>query len=125
MTLDKSQPLNPNNPTSLRLAIAKAARTRVGVANVGFRGTNYPKDRRSRRKWLARFEEAVKESKECVNGIAVERGKVSTSCPFYVAATRPFRVRWWPAWKRPDGTILAQQQLDGDRNRLEEDSSAR
>ena len=99
MTLDKSQPLNPNNPTSLRLTIAKPG-TRVGVANVGFRGTNYPKGGDAA-KWLVKFEEAVKESKECVNGIAVECGK-SYKLSFYVVAAMPrSEARSWPAWKRP------------------------
>ena len=37
MVLDKSQPLNANNLTSLRLDIKKAS-GRAGVANIGFRG---------------------------------------------------------------------------------------
>src|SRR5271157_3996067 len=36
INLDNSEPLNPHNPTSLRLEITAAGQTPVGVANNGF-----------------------------------------------------------------------------------------
>ena len=36
MALDKSKPLNGNNPTALKLQVSSAAGGRVGVANEGF-----------------------------------------------------------------------------------------
>ena len=117
MTLDKSQPLNANNPTSLRLAIAKPG-TRAGVANVGFRGTNYPKGG-DVEKWFAKFEEAVKESKECVNGIAVESGK-QYKLSLYVRCDAAFHGPLVASLEKADGTVLAQQTTRRHRRRLEE-----
>jgi alpha-L-arabinofuranosidase len=38
ISLDHTEPLNPNNPNSLRLDIVKADQSQVGVANGGFNG---------------------------------------------------------------------------------------
>jgi alpha-L-arabinofuranosidase len=110
MTLDKSQPLNANNPTSLRLAIAKAG-ARTGVANVGFRGTNYPKTADAA-PWFAKFEEAVKERRECVNGIAVEQGK-QYKLSLYVRCDAAFHGPLTASLENTDGTALAEAQLTG------------
>lgn len=110
MTLDKSMPLNPNNPTSLRLAIAKPG-ARAGVANVGFRGAPYPKGD-DPEKWLAKFQEAVKESKECVNGIAVQRGK-QYKLSLYVRCDASFHGPLVASLEKADGTVLAQHKFDG------------
>jgi alpha-L-arabinofuranosidase len=110
MALDRSHPLNPKNPTSLRLSVAKAG-ARAGVANVGFRGTNYPKDPDPTH-WLARFEAAVKQSKQCVNGIAVERGK-QYKLSFYARCDEAFHGPLVTSLEKADGTILAEQKLQG------------
>jgi alpha-L-arabinofuranosidase len=110
MTLDKSQPLNANNPTSLRLAIAKAG-ARAGVANVGFRGMPYPKDA-DPAKWFDQFEEAVKAGKECVNGIGVEKGK-QYRLSLYVRCDAAFHGPLVASLEKADGTILAQQPIAG------------
>ena len=110
MTLDKSQPLNANSPTSLKLAIAKPG-TRAGVANVGFRGTNYPKGG-DVEKWFGKFEEAVKESKECVNGIAVEQGK-QYKLSLYARCDAALHGPLVASLEKADGTVLAQQSIDG------------
>ena len=38
ISLDNSEPLNPHNPTFLRLEIANAGQFQAGVANEGFKG---------------------------------------------------------------------------------------
>ncbi len=110
MALDKSQPLNANNPTSLRLSISKAG-TGAGVANVGFRGTNYPKGGDTS-KWFAHFEERVKESKECVNGIAVDKGK-QYKLSLYLRRDDALKGPVVVALEKADGTCLAEQKIDG------------
>lgn len=110
MTLDKSQPLNPHNPTSLRLSIAKAGR-RAGVANVGFRGMPYPKAA-DPAKWFGKFEEAVKANKECINGIAVERGQ-QYKLSLYARCDAVFHGPLLVTLEKADGAVLAQQKLDG------------
>lgn len=72
ITLDRSQPLNPNNPTSLRLDVT-AGGGRVGIANDSFRGV--PEDSASRRDperrtaWRANFDKATN------GGMNIEKGK--------------------------------------------------
>jgi len=110
ITLDKSKPLNAQNPTSLRLAISQAG-ARAGVANVGFRGRPYPKAD-DPAKWLAKFEEAVQESPECVNGIAVEKGK-QYKLALYARCDAAFRGPLVASLERADGTVLATHTLDG------------
>src|ERR1043166_2686342 len=67
ITLDKTHPLNPNNPTSLRLNITKEEQ-RAGIANNGFKGTpEVPRGKTN--DWLPKFEKAARES---TNGIAVK-----------------------------------------------------
>ncbi|MDQ3812603.1 MAG: DUF1080 domain-containing protein [Armatimonadota bacterium] len=67
VALDKSQPLNSQNPTSLRLSITKVGGGRAGVANEGFMGVaQRPRERVA--DWLSKFENAP-------GGIAIEQGK--------------------------------------------------
>ncbi len=72
-SLDKSQPLNPRNPTSLRLQVMRGG-GRVGIASDGFRGV--PQDPAARRDpirraaWRANFDKATN------GGLNVERGKI-------------------------------------------------
>ncbi len=73
VSLDKSQPLNANNPTSLRLNVT-AGGGRVGIANDGFRGT--PEEPAARREparlaaWHANFDKAQN------GGLNVEKGQI-------------------------------------------------
>jgi alpha-L-arabinofuranosidase len=72
VTLDKSQPLNPRNPTSLRLQVTRGG-GRVGIANDGFRGI--PQESAARRQparravWRANFDKAAN------GGLDIEKGK--------------------------------------------------
>ena len=71
--LDKSVPLNPANPTSLKIHIAKIGAGRVGVFNQGFKGIvaggKFPE---TSDEWRRRFEEAQRRP---INGLAVEAGR--------------------------------------------------
>jgi alpha-L-arabinofuranosidase len=67
MSLDRSQPLNANNPTSLKLEIVKG---RVGIASDGFRGgpLKRPDDPGRMEDWQQKFEKTT-------GGLNVESGK--------------------------------------------------
>ncbi|MGC3989747.1 MAG: alpha-L-arabinofuranosidase C-terminal domain-containing protein [Chthoniobacteraceae bacterium] len=71
ITLDRSQPLNAKNPTSLKLQVDSISGGRVGLYNQGFKGgPEYPRDQPAQ--WLPKFEAALKTP---VNGLPVEAGK--------------------------------------------------
>jgi len=96
MTLDKSQPLNANNPTSLRLD------GHVSVANSGFKGAPYAHDP-DPAKWLPAFE---KGAQEMPNGVAVQQGK-EYQLSFYARGTGPVAV----TLEKTDGTVLARHEV--------------
>jgi alpha-L-arabinofuranosidase len=72
IALDRSTPLNANNPTSLRIHIVDAAGARVGVSNQGFKGIvatgKFPE---TTQKWREQFDAAQRRP---VNGLAVAAG---------------------------------------------------
>ena len=71
--LDKSAPLNPNNPTSLKIRIESAGGGRVGVFNQGFKGiVARGKEPETSESWRQRFEAAQRSP---VNGLAVSAGR--------------------------------------------------
>ena len=98
MMLDKSQPLNANNPTSLRLD------GRVGVANNGFKGAPYQHGG-DPAKWLPAFEKGVQ---EMPGGIAVQQGG-GYRLSLYARGQGPVTV----TLEKQDGTALARHEVTG------------
>ena len=98
MALDKSQPLNANNPTSLRLE------GRFTVANSGFKGAPYRRDE-DPAKWLPAFE---KGAQEMPGGVAVKQGQ-SYQLSLYARGQGPVTV----TLEKQDGTVLATHTVDG------------
>jgi len=116
MSLDKSHPLNPNNPTCLRLEIKHNAGTRVGVANEGFKGapdgtfTSAPHKRtpEAQKKLRAKFEKQARESN---NGIAVETGK-TYNFSLYAQGEAGFEGPLTVDLEKQDGTVIASKTID-------------
>ena len=98
MTLDQSQPLNANNPTSLRLD------GRISVANNGFKGAPYQHDV-DPSKWLPEFEKGVQ---EMPNGVAVQQGR-AYQLSLYARGQGPVTV----TIEKQDGTVLATYEVTG------------
>ena len=98
MALDKSQPLNANNPTSLRLD------GRVSVANSGFKGAPYQRGE-DPSKWLPAFEKGVQ---DMPNAVAVKQGQ-SYQLSLYARGQGPLTV----ALEKQDGTALATREIAG------------
>lgn len=98
MSLDRSQPLHPNNPTSLRLEGG------ITVANDGFKGAPYSHTDEPA-KWLPEFE---KGAQEMPSGIAVQQGK-PCQLSFYARGQGPVTV----GIEQRDGTGLAATECDG------------
>ncbi len=98
MTLDKAQPLNANNPTSLRLE------GRVSVANNGFKGAPYLHGE-DPAKWLPAFEKGVQ---EMPNAVTVKQGQ-AYQLSLYVRGQGPLTV----TLEKQDGTVLAKSEIDG------------
>ena len=104
IALDKSQPLNAKNPTSLRLTITNTGGGRVGVASDGFVGVaQRPRERPAM--WLPRFENAP-------GGIAVEQGK-KYDLSFYARADQGFSGPLTVSLERQEGGVLASQKIRG------------
>lgn len=71
--LDKSLPLNTNNPTSLKITVEKTGGGRVGIYNQGFKGIPAKgKAPEASEEWKRLFEAAQRKPE---NGLAVESGK--------------------------------------------------
>lgn len=96
MSLDRSQPLNANNPTSLRLEGG------VSVANRGFKGAPY-RFGEEPAKWMPEYENGVR---EMPNGIALQQGK-SYRLSLYVRGQGPLTA----AFEKADGAVLATHQF--------------
>jgi alpha-L-arabinofuranosidase len=107
IALDKTQPLNTNNPTSLRLDITKAdSGARAGIANEGFKGT--PEEPHGKpQEWMPKFENAARES---TSGIAVEVGK-EYILSLYARSGHGFHGPLTVSVEKQDGTVLASQQI--------------
>ncbi|HEX8465816.1 MAG TPA: alpha-L-arabinofuranosidase C-terminal domain-containing protein [Abditibacterium sp.] len=102
ITLDKSTPLNPQSPTSLRLDIGAGGR--VGVASYGFKGVpqlplNRPQE------WLPKFEKGV-------GGIGVQSGK-RYDLSFYARAAQGFSGPLTATLETSTGRVLATQTVRG------------
>ena len=98
ITLDKSQPLNPNNPTSLRLEVVNPNSGRAGICNEGFKGR--PLDYAN---LLAAYHEAVKKA---TTGLCVEAGK-DYQVSFYARCGEGFKGPLTVSIEKQDGTVLA------------------
>jgi alpha-L-arabinofuranosidase len=106
IALDKSRPLNANNPTSLRLEVT-AGGGRVGIASDGFRGT--PEEPAARREpgrrdaWRTRFDEATN------GGLNIEKGQ-SYNCSLYArspGSTAPLTI----TLESRSGVVLASERI--------------
>ena len=124
MTLDKSQPLNDKNPTSLRLDITDTGSTGlVGVINQGYKGlqidskdpvelsdesipSTKPVDPKWT-EWMKRFADAQKRH---VNGLNVEEGKTYL-LSFYARTSPNFAGPFTASLEKQDGAILASQAV--------------
>jgi hypothetical protein len=98
MTLDHLQPLNANNPSSLRLDGC------IHVANSGFKGAPYRHDE-DPAKWLSAFAKGVQ---EMPGGIAVQQGQVYQFA-LYACGQGPVQV----TIEKQDGTVLARHEVTG------------
>lgn len=112
MTLDKSRPLNANNPTSLKLEIASIpAGGRAGIANEGYKGMRgRPRDSspERQREFLDGF---AKAAKAAPNGLSVEQGK-EYRLSLYARAEN-FSGPLTATIEKQDGTVLAKQEISG------------
>jgi alpha-L-arabinofuranosidase len=106
-TLDKSSPLNSNNPTSLKITIPKPCNGRVGIFNQGFKGivakSKFPE---TSEEWRRRFAEAQRQS---VNGLAVG-AKMKYEFSVYARA-QDFSGRLMVSLETQSGEILGQKQI--------------
>jgi len=107
IALDKSHPLNANNPTCLRLEIKKADGGRVGVANDGFKGAPQRPPNRPE-EWRPKFLEAARKS---TSGIAVEAGK-QYNFSLYAQGLESFAGPLTVALEKQDGTVLASKTIE-------------
>lgn len=107
--LDKSSPLNANNPTSLKFTIAKPCHCRVGIFNQGFKGiVAKGKLPETSDEWLQKFAEAQHQP---VNGLAVvARQKYHFSV---YARAQDFSGRVYVSLETQSGTIFAQKSIKG------------
>jgi len=107
LALDHAQPLNPNNPTSLKIVVRKIGSGRVGIYNQGFKGVpEYPRDKPA--EWLPKFEAAQRQP---VNGLAVQAGQ-SYDLSLYTHALQsaaPLTV----SLETSTGEILASHEFTG------------
>lgn len=108
MALDKKHPLNPNNPTSLRLEVRRTGGARVAVVNQGFKGHKYNR-KDSTEALMKSFEQAEKQAR---NGIFAEAGK---TYEFSLRARRDadFRGPLTVSLEDKDGKVLASQEIAG------------
>jgi alpha-L-arabinofuranosidase len=105
MALDRSDSLNANNPTSLRLQVTRGG-GRVGIANDGFRGVPMTGPVRAGQSSLTRWRESFAAAS---SGINVEAGKIY-ELSLHVRALRgagPITA----TLEKKDGTVLATQKL--------------
>jgi alpha-L-arabinofuranosidase len=107
--LDKSSPLNTNNPTSLKIHIEKTGGDRVGIFNQGFKGIISPvKAPETSEKWRQQFAEAQRKPE---NGLAVEAGKKYQFSVF--ACAQDFSGKLAVSLETQSGEVLAQKQIKG------------
>ena len=107
--LDKSSPLNANNPTSLKIHIEKTGGERVGVFNQGFKGIIATgKAPETSEKWKQQFAAAQRSP---ANGLAVVGGE-KYRFSVYVRA-EDFSGKLAVSLETQSGEILAQERIKG------------
>jgi alpha-L-arabinofuranosidase len=120
MTLDKTQPLNDQNPTSLRVDITSVGSDRVGVINQGYKGLlidskdpvvlpdgTSPNPDAHLLDWMKRFADAQKQPE---NGLNIEQDK--TYLLSFDARINPnFAGPITASLEKQDGTVLATQDI--------------
>jgi alpha-L-arabinofuranosidase len=120
ITLDKGRPLNPMNPTSLRLDITSAG-ARAAIYNQGYKGVlfnsqypvtdlpapNDPHPKAEYHEWMDRFNDAQKRPD---NGLWVEAGK-GYHGSLEARADGDFTGTVTVSLEKQDGTVLAEQDL--------------
>lgn len=107
--LDRSAPLNANNPTSLKIAIQSTGGGRVGVFNQGFKGIlSHTQDKTSdtSKEWLQQFEVAQRKPDD---GLAVEAGKEYLVSVY--ARARDFSGELSVSLETQSGQVLAQARI--------------
>ncbi len=107
--LDRTAPLHPKNPTSLRLDIFQPGR--VGIINQGFKGSTLPgKDNSeaAQAKWLPRFAEDAAKSRD---GLAVQGGKTLLFSVY--ARGQDFKGPLTVSLEKQDGTVLSSRKISG------------
>ncbi|MCX6877094.1 MAG: hypothetical protein NTW21_25280 [Verrucomicrobia bacterium] len=112
IALDKTQPLNPNNPTSLRLEIVNPNGGRAGVFNEGFKGRPQELGSREAREWdqwLTTYNQAVKQAK---TGLYVEANK-DYRLSFHARCGEGFQGQLTVSIESQDGTALASREFTG------------
>jgi alpha-L-arabinofuranosidase len=124
MTLDKSQPLNDKNPTSLRLDITNTGSTgRVGVINQGYKGLpidskdpvelpdeSISSDKPANSKWADWMKHFADAQKRPENGLNIEDGKTYV-LSFYARTAPNFSGPLTATLEKQDGTVLASQDV--------------
>jgi alpha-L-arabinofuranosidase len=113
ISLDRSLPLNANNPTGLKFEIVSAAGSgsRVAVVNEGFKGLPYPSkipNEKETKAWVAKFNEAVRNSKAGINIVAGKEYDLSLYARAQAGTPAPSLT---VSLERQDGSVLAQQSL--------------
>jgi alpha-L-arabinofuranosidase len=111
-SLDASEPLNANNPHSLRLNITRVAGGRVGIANDGFKGAPLDGKEATAKAvadWLPKFAAAAKKSSDGLKIRANEFYPLS----FYARAGGGFNGRVTATLECPDGSVLARAEIIG------------
>lgn len=107
--LDKSSPLNPNNPTSLKIHVEKTGGGWVGIFNQGFKGI-VAKDKfpETSEKWRQKFAGAQRRPE---NSLAVG-AKKKYDFSLYARA-RDFSGKLTVSLETQSGAVLARKQISG------------
>jgi len=105
-TLDQSAPLNPANPTSLKLSIAATGGGRAGVYNQGFKGVTAGKAPDTSEAWRRRFDAAQRSP---ANGLAVQAGRAYLFSVY--ARSRDFTGPLAVSLETQSGEVLAQERI--------------
>ncbi|MEO8615156.1 MAG: alpha-L-arabinofuranosidase C-terminal domain-containing protein, partial [Luteolibacter sp.] len=108
ISLDTTEPLNANNPTSLRIQINKGSNERSGVYNQGFKGIPSGKAPDTSPQWLGKFEAAQRNP---ANGLVVEAGKVYLLSLY--ARQQDFSGALTVSLETQKGVVLAMQSIAG------------
>jgi alpha-L-arabinofuranosidase len=121
MTLDKTQPLNDKNPTSLRLDVTSVDSSgRAGVINQGYKGlpidskdpVNLPTEEipgSGDSKWLGWMRQFTDAQKRPENGLNIEQKSYLVS--FYARFNSTFTGFITASLEKQDGTVLASQDI--------------